>query len=132
LIGMVAVAGGLSWLAKLGVIVATGGDVVDTGAAAVFYLLGASLLALGGILTGLWLTSGRVVLLRIAGGILGLLGFFAIFFILDAIGQEAVGNRGPDYVALEAGIFLTALSGLVAGAWLWLRGSRSTWAEPAI
>jgi hypothetical protein len=119
--GLVAATGALCWLVKLSVIVATGGEVIDTGAAAVFYLLGTGLLLLGGLLIGLWLTAGRGTLLRIAGGILGLVVFLISFLILDAIGQAVVGQRGPDYAAQESGIFLTAICWLTIGLWVSLR-----------
>ena len=68
--GTALVVGGVAWLLKLAVIVATGGRVVDTGAAAVFYLLGFLLLVIGSTGIGLWLTTNRAVPLRIAAVVL--------------------------------------------------------------
>jgi hypothetical protein len=123
--GIVEMAGGVSWLLKLGVIVGTGGEVVDTGAAAVFYLLGVLLLVLGALLVGLWLTAGRGIPVRAAGAIVGILAFFASFAVLDAIGQGIVGQRGPNYAADESGIFLTAVIWLAIGVLVWSRSRRA-------
>jgi hypothetical protein len=122
--GIIAMAGGTSWLLKLGVIVGTGGDVVDTGAAALFYLLGAALLVIGAALIGLWLTAGLGIVVRAVGAVVGVLVFFATFVVLDAVAKGIVGQRGPDYAADESGIFLTAVFWLAIGVVAWVRGKR--------
>jgi hypothetical protein len=124
-------AGGTSWLFKLGVIVGTGGDVVDTGAAALFYLLGVALLAIGTALIGLRLTTGRSLLFRVGGAVIGLLVFFASFAVLDAVGKVIVGERGPQYAADEAGIFLTAVLWLAIGVLVWSRSRHAPEAAAA-
>jgi peptidoglycan/LPS O-acetylase OafA/YrhL len=129
--GRVAVAGGLAWLAKLTVIVATGGEVIDSGPAALFYVSGLALLLIGGALTGLWYTAGRGLLGRIAGGIIGTIGFLVSFAILDSVGGGVVGERGPEYAAAEIGILLTAILWLAIGLWLSFGGTHEPDTHPA-
>jgi hypothetical protein len=116
--GTTLVVGGVAWLLKLAVIVATGGRVVDTGAAAVFYLLGFLLLVIGSTGLGLWLTTNRAVPLRIAAVVLSPVAFLASVALLDVIARAAVGGLGPSYVPDEAGVFLAAAVWLVLGAML--------------
>jgi peptidoglycan/LPS O-acetylase OafA/YrhL len=129
--GRVAVAGGLAWIAKLTVIVATGGEIIDTGPAALFYVSGVALLLFGGALTGLWYTTGRGLLMRIAGATIGIVGFLVSFAILDTIGGGVVGERGPEYAAAEIGILLTAILWLAIGLWLSFGGTHESDAHPA-
>ena len=96
--GTALVAGGVAWLVKLAVIVATGGRVIDTGAAAFFYLLGFLLLAVGSTGLGLWLTKNRAVPLRIAAVALSPVAFLASATLLDIVARAAVGGLGPSYV----------------------------------
>jgi hypothetical protein len=102
-VATVAGIGGLSWVTKVGVIVATGGAVA-----------------------GFWLGSGRGLPLRAAAAVLGLIGFFVLYFVLDTIARGIAGDRGPDYAADEVGILLTGIVALLASVWLWLRYSRSS------
>ena len=113
--GTVLVIGGVSWLLKLAVIVATGGRVTDTGAAAVFYVLGLVLLLVGSTGLGLRLTINGTIAMRVLAVVLSPVVLFTSFVLLDSIGRAVVGDRGPDYVPDEAGILLAAVAWLALG-----------------
>jgi hypothetical protein len=119
--GSVVAAGGVLWLVKLIVIVGTGGRVVDSGAAAVFYVLGLLALVVGAALLGYWLTQRQRLLVRIVASAVAVVGFVIAYLILDTGARFLVGARGPEYVPDEAGIFLTAVVALGVGAWLLVR-----------
>lgn len=57
--GAALTAGGVAWLSKIAVIVATSGRVTDTGAAGAFFLLGFVLLLIGSTGVGLSLTMNK-------------------------------------------------------------------------
>ncbi len=107
-------AGGLAWLAKLAVIASTDGRVTDTGAAAVFYLLGAVLMPAGLAGVALALTTRRHPALRAGAAVVGAMSFFACFVLLDGVASGAVGEAGPAWLGDEAGILATGavLAGL--------------------
>lgn len=102
-------AGGVSWLAKVGVIVWTDGEVVDSGAAAVFYLLGVALLAVGSIALGLRVTRGRAPWLRALAGAASVAVLLVSISVLDTIAKAVIGDLGDAYMRDEHGIWLTAL-----------------------
>lgn len=122
--------GAAAWLAKLTVIVATGGATTDTGAAALFYLAGAGLLAIGSAAIGLRLTARRHVALRALAALASPVLFFASYALLDGIGKALAGDAGPAWLHDEAGTALTATAWLVVGLIL-LKGTRSTGPRPA-
>jgi hypothetical protein len=111
------IAGGIAWLLKLVVIVATDGADSGTADAVVgmFFLLGFVLLLGGSTAVGLWLTRSRGPVLRIAAGLVAPLVFFLSMNLLDPAGEALVGDLGPDYVREEAGIFLAAVLWLTLG-----------------
>ncbi len=126
LAGMALIAGGVAWILKLWVIVATDGRVVATGAAGTFFDLGLYSLMVGSTGVGLRLTmkletSMRVVL-AVVGSPLAFFFLFGIFlgigYALVAIGRLIVGDALPSYLLEEGGIFISAVVGLVAGIWL--------------
>ncbi len=124
--GTTLIAGGVAWLLKLWVIVATDGRVVATGAAATFLELGLALLIVGSTGIGVRLMmnqepSMRVVLAvasplvllgvgYIVGGVIG----YAILVVGGALAGVAV----PGYLLAESAILGLAVIGLVAGIWL--------------
>ncbi len=119
------VVGGVAWLLKLWVIVATDGRVVATGAAGAFFDLGLYLLMVGSTGVGLRLamnqeTSMRVVLAVASQLVFGVLFtlFLVIGYALVAIGRVIVGEALPSYLLEEGGIFISAVVGLVVGIWL--------------
>ncbi len=119
------VVGGVAWLLKLWVIVATDGRVVATGAAAAFYELGLYSLMVGSTGVGLRLTMKLENSLRVPLAVVSPLAFFVLFgiflgigYALVAIGRLIVGDALPSYLLEEGGIFISAVVGLVAGIWL--------------
>ncbi len=123
--GTALVVGGVAWLLKLWVIVATDGRVVATGAAAAFYELGLYSLMVGSTGVGLRLTMKLENSLRVTLAVVSPLAFFVLFgiflgigYALVAIGRLIVGDALPSYLLEEGGIFLSAVVGLVAGIWL--------------
>lgn len=107
--------GGLSWLAKVAVIIATDGKVNDEGAAALFYILGVALMAIGSTAVGIRLVNRMSSLLLVGAVVLSPVVFFVSSSVLDGIAQPLVENRGPAYWEDEAGIVATALVWLVIG-----------------
>ena len=105
-------AGGAAWLAKLAVIVATGGEVTSTGAAAVFFVLGAVALVAGGAGIGWRLSAGRHAALRVGSTALAAVCVLAAFSVLDS----AVPRVGPEWFEPETGILATALVALAVAA----------------
>lgn len=123
--GTALVFGGVAWLAKLAVVVATDGRVTATGAAGTFFTLGLVLILIGSTGTGLWLKMNGEATSRIAGIVMSPVVLVVSFMILQGIvmglltvAQAVVGGLGPDYVREEAIILLTAVASLVVGATL--------------
>lgn len=108
--------GGLSWLAKVAVIIATDGEVSDEGAAAFFYLLGVALMVIGATSVGAMLAGRRARLVLVMAIALSPIIFFISYAILDGITKPLVGDRGPAYVGDEVGILMTGLAWLMLGA----------------
>ena len=111
------ITGATAWLAKLVVIVAADG--ADSGAVnaaeSAFFVLGFVLLLAGSCAVGLWLTRGRGPVVRIVAALLAPVTFLVSMQLLLPAGEAMVGDRGPDYVREESGIFLTAVLWLVLG-----------------
>ena len=119
------VVGGVAWLLKLWVIVATDGRVVATGAAGAFFDLGLYSLLVGSTGVGLRLTMKLETALRVALAVVSPFAFPVMFAIcsligyaLVAIGRLIVGDALPSYLLEEGGIFVSAVVGLAAGIWL--------------
>jgi len=123
--GTALVVGGVAWLLKLWVIVATDGRVGATGAAGAFFDLGLYLLMVGSTGVGLRLAMNQETSMRVVLAVVSPLAFvfsFAIFlsigYALVAFGRLIVGDALPSYLLDEAGIFISAVAGLVVGIWL--------------
>lgn len=108
-------AGAATWFAKLGVIIATDGRVVSTGAAAVFYLLGFALLVLGSAALGVWLTRGLPAIVRGAAALVGAVVFFVSMNVVDSGAKAVLGDLGPSYAQDEWGILFSAILWLAVG-----------------
>ena len=102
-------AGGLSWLVKIGVIVATGGRIIDTGPAAVLMTAGIVLLLLGAAGTGAWLVGRRHPALRVLAALGGVATLVAGSVGLGWIGATLLRGAGPAYFDEEAGLLVVAL-----------------------
>jgi hypothetical protein len=123
--GTALVVGGVAWLVKLWVIIATDGRVVATGAAGAFFDLGLYSLMVGSTWVGLRLTMKLENSLRVPLAVVSPLAFgvlFSVFsgigYALVAIGRLIVGDALPSYLLEEGGIFVSAVVGLGAGIWL--------------
>jgi general stress protein CsbA len=117
-------AGGLGWLAKLVVIIATDGAVVDEGAAAVFYLLGLALMIVGSMAGAVLLTYRRSRWIVTTAALLSPAVYFAAFIVLDGLAKALVGDRGPAYLRDEAGILATDIVALLVGTLIATRSRR--------
>jgi len=124
--GTTLIAGGVAWLLKLWVIVATDGRVVATGAAATFLELGLVLLIVGSTGIGVRLMMSQEPSMRVVLGlaspllVLGV-GYIAgggIGYAILVIGGALAGVRVPGYLLAESAILGLAVIGLVAGTWL--------------
>lgn len=125
-----AAAGGIAWLSKLAVIAATDGRVTDTGAAAVFFLLGAVLLAGGAGCVTLRLLRRQSRWTTVAALLSAPIVFFASFALLDSVAKAVVGDAGPAWLEDEVGILATGAVWLAIGLTL-LRGSFRRTVMPA-
>jgi len=117
--GSIAVAlGGLSWLAKIAVIIATDGKVDNEGAAALFYLLGVALMMTGSTAVGVLVTGHRSRLMLIMAVVLSPIVFLVSFAFLEGVTKPLLGERGPAYFGEEVGIMTTGLAWLMIGVGL--------------
>ncbi len=123
--GTALVGGGVAWLLKLWVIIATDGRVVATGAAGAFFELGLYSLMVGSTGVGLRLTMKLERAMRVILAVVSPFAFFFLFgiflgigYALVAIGRLIVGDALPSYLLGEGGIFISAVVGIVAGIWL--------------
>jgi hypothetical protein len=124
--GTALIAGGLTWLSKLWVIVATDGRVVATGAAATFFDLGLVLLIVGSTGIGVRLMMSQEPSMRVVLAVVSPLVFLGVGYTLGGgiggailvIGGAIVGVAVPGYLFAEAGILGLAMIGLLAGIWL--------------
>lgn len=123
--GTALVVGGIAWILKLWVIIATDGRVVATGAAGAFFSLGLFSLLVGSTGVGLRLAMNQERSMRIVLVLVSPLVFFCAFTIFSgvgyallALGGAIVGVAVPGYLFEEGGIFISAVVGLVLGIWL--------------
>ncbi len=123
--GTALIAGGVAWLLKLWVIVATDGRVTHTGAAGAFFDLGLYSLLVGSTGLGLRLAINQEPSMRVVLAVASPLLFMPVFlmfsvigYVLVGIGRIIAGDAVPGYLLEEGGIFISAVVGLVAGIWL--------------
>jgi hypothetical protein len=124
--GTTLIAGGIAWLSKLWVIVATDGRVVATGAAARFLELGLILLIVGSTGIGVRLMMNQEPSMRIVLALASPLVFLGggyvvgegIGYAILVVGGALTGAVVPSLLLAEAGILGLAVIGLVAGVWL--------------
>jgi len=127
--GLVLIVGAMAWLTKIGVIIATDGQVTHTGAAGASFTIGLWLLAVGAAGLGLRLAKGLDLLMRVILTVGFPFVFVLSFFVFSAIGyvivagaRVIVGDALPRYMLGEAGILISAVVWMVIGAVL-LSGS---------
>ena len=120
--GAVLVVGGVAWLLKLSVIVATDGRVVATGAAGAFFDIGFYSLLVGSTGLGVRLTRNQEPGLRGVAEVTSLAAFVLSFSLFSAVGYAALAVGGaiigvslPGYLLEEAGIFISAVVWLAIG-----------------
>ena len=111
-------AGGLSWLVKIGVIVATDGRVITTGPAAALMSAGLVLLPLGAAGVGAWLARRTHLVLRALAALAAVGALIACSVALGWGATTLVRGHGPPYAVEEAGILAAGLlwSGVGAAA----------------
>jgi hypothetical protein len=132
--GTILIVGGVAWLLKLWVIVATDGRVVATGAAGAFFDLGFYSLIVGSTGLGVRLTRNQEPTLRGVAAVGSMAAFFLAFSLFSAVGYAALAVGGavigvslPGYLLEEAGIFISAVVWLAIGLALlfgWVREPR--------
>ena len=115
-----AVTGGLCWVAKQGVIVATvpstGGPPPESLLIAVFYLAGAALMAVSASGLVAYVTVGRPMVLRVAATLVSPLIFWGIYTLVDMIVDAVAGPDAGWWWPGEGAILLTGLLFAAAGA----------------
>jgi hypothetical protein len=124
--GTTLVVGGVVWLLKLWVIVATDGRVTHTGAAASFLELGLVLLLVGSTGVGVRLAMNQDTSMRVVLAVASPLVFVGIGYLLGGviayaivvIGGAIVGVSPAGYLLAEAGILGLAVVGIAVGMWL--------------
>ena len=124
--GTALIAGGVAWMLKLWVIVATDGRVVATGAAATFLELGLVLLIVGSTGIGVRLMMGQEPSMRVVLAVASPLVLLGVGYALGGgiggailvIGGALAGVAVPGYLLAEAGILGLAVIGVLAGVWL--------------
>jgi hypothetical protein len=120
--GTILVVGGVAWILKLWVIVATDGRVVATGAAGAFFDLGFYSLLVGSTGLGVRLTMNQEPAMRGVAAvgspvvfILSFALFSGIGYAILAVGGAFAGISPPSYLLEEAGIFISAVVWLIIG-----------------
>lgn len=111
-------AGAAAWLVKLAVIAATDGAKAGASdaAAAVFYLAGVALMALGAAALCVWLARNLHLAVRIVAGLLGPIGFFMLMNATDTAAKAVLDDDlGPAWAHDEWGILFTAIIWLTIG-----------------
>ena len=129
--GTILVVGGVAWILKLWVIVATDGRVVATGAAGAFFDLVFYSLLVGSTGLGVRLTMNQEPAMRGVAAvgspvvfILSFALFSGIGYAILAVGGAFAGISSPSYLLEEAGIFTSAVVWLIIGVVLLLGSVR--------
>jgi hypothetical protein len=117
--------GGLAWVVKIAIIVATNGRVMTTGPAAFLMSAGLVLLPLGAAGVGAWLARRSPVILRALAAVAAIAALIACTVALGWIGATLFRDRGPSYAAEEAGILAAGLLWSLLGATALVRVRRA-------
>lgn len=120
--GTILVVGGVAWILKLWVIVATDGRVVATGAAGAFFDLGFYSLLIGSTGLGVRLAMKQEPAICVGAAVGALLAFFVSFAIFSgvgyailAVGGALLGTSPPSYMLEEMGILISAVVWMLIG-----------------
>ena len=120
--GTTLIVGGIAWIMKLWVIVATDGRVVATGAAGAFFDLGFYALLVGSTGIGVRLMMHQEPSMRVVLALASPVAFFLSFALFSGIGYAILAAGGvlagvspPGYLFREAGIFISAVVWLAIG-----------------
>jgi hypothetical protein len=124
--------GGLCWVVKFVVIAATDGatsGVPDT-VTGLLYISAVVLMSIGSAALVIALLAGRHPVLRALGGVVGLVGWWVVYLVVDAVSQAIAGDAGPSWLTDEIGIVVTGALLLTVGLLL-ARPSADREAVPA-
>ncbi|MFD3003025.1 hypothetical protein ACFS7Z_21855 [Pontibacter toksunensis] len=120
--GLLLIGGAIAWIIKFSVIVATNGQVINTGAAALFMKIGLLMLGIGSTGIGYRLSLHRSLLLRTAAIMLSPVVVFASFLLLAKIigplFNTLLSNSNVWYAQQEAPIALAVVFYLSIGCLL--------------
>ncbi len=124
--GTALVVGGVAWVLKLWVIVATEGRVTHTGAAGTFLELGLYSLLVGSTGVGVRLAMNQEPSMRVVLAVASPLVFGGVVYVVGGgiggaivvIGGVIAGVSPPGYLLAEAGILGSAVVGIAVGVWL--------------
>ena len=129
--GTILVVGGVAWILKLWVIVATDGRVVATGAAGAFFDLGFYSLLVGSTGLGVRLTMNQEPAMRGVAAVGSAVVFILSFALFSGIGYAILvvggafaGISPSSYLLEEVGIFISAVVWLIIGVILLLGSVR--------
>lgn len=122
---IIAAFGGLSWIAKIAVIVATDGEVDSEGAAAFFFLIGVAFMLAGSTVIGALLAEDRSRFVFVPALALSPIIFFVSFALLDELAKSLVADRGATYWRDEAGILVTGIAWFALGIGIFKLAHRS-------
>ncbi len=120
--GTALIVGGVAWILKLSVIVATDARVVATGAAGAFFDIGFYSLLVGSSGIGVRLMISQEPSMRVVLAVASPVAFFLSFALFSGIGYAILTVGGalagvslPGYLLEEAGIFVSAVVWLAIG-----------------
>jgi hypothetical protein len=111
--------GALAWTIKLSVIISTNGQVIDTGAAALFMKIGLFLLLIGSTGIGNRLSENRVPFLRVIAILISPLFLIAPIFLFSFLTGPLVKNSSLWYAQQEAPIAVAVVVSLIIGLLLY-------------
>ena len=109
------ISGAIAWIIKLSIIVSTNGQVIDTGAAALFMKIGIVLLAVGSTAIGSRLSAKRATWVRVLAMVLSPVLLFAIFFAIGFVAMPLFKNISLWYAQQEAPIAIAVVVSLLIG-----------------
>lgn len=110
------IGGALAWMIKLAVIISTNGEVINTGAAALFMKIGLVLLLIGSTAIGNRLGKNRQLFVRIIAIILSPVILIGLILLLGFITGPLFKSTSIWYAEQEAPILIAVVVSLVVGS----------------